>query len=141
MRGYGIIRTVKKETRNINGKEEARVMSRYKKFDVVRIDLGKNMIGSEQGGVRPAVIIQNDVGNKHSSTTIIIPFSSKIKHLDQPTHSLFVANKEYGLDRNSVLLGECIRSISNDRILCRIGRIEDDNDKAKIKRVYDANWG
>ena len=116
------------------------MFGKCKKFDVVKVDLGKNMVGSEQGGVRPAVLIQNDIGNKHSSTTIIMPFSSKMKHLNQPTHSLFLANKDYGLGCNSVLLGECIRSISNDRILCRIGRIDDEAGRAEIKRVYDANW-
>lgn len=116
------------------------MIEKYNQFDIIKVDLGENMIGSEQGGIRPAVVIQNDIGNKYSSTTIIMPFSSKLKHLNQPTHSLFYANQEYGLKCNSVLLGECIRSISNQRILCKIGRINNNTDKAKIKQVYDANW-
>lgn len=56
-------------------------------FDIVRVDFGDVVFAGEQGGIRPAVVIQNAYGNIYSDTTIVIPFTSKIKHLQQPTHS------------------------------------------------------
>lgn len=47
-----------------------------KRFDIVLVDFGENTIDSEQGGIRPAIIIQNDIGNLHSSTTLVMPLSS-----------------------------------------------------------------
>ena len=64
-----------------------------KRFDVVLVDFGHDVIGSEQGGVRPALVIQNDIGNLHSDTTIVMPFTSKKKNLYQPTHTLLKARK------------------------------------------------
>lgn len=55
-------------------------------FDIVRVDFGDVEFAGEQGGIRPAVIIQNAYGNIFSGTTIVLPFTTKIKHLQQPTH-------------------------------------------------------
>lgn len=112
-----------------------------KQFDVVLVDFGDNVIGSEQGGVRNAVVIQNNVGNRHSSTTIVMPFTTKIKNASQPTHSLFNANAESGLSRDSMLLGECMRQVSEDRILKPLGHLARDEDRQAVKRAYEANWG
>lgn len=112
----------------------------YKKYDVVICDLGKDAIGSEQGGIRPALIIQNDIGNVHSPCTIIMPFTSNIyKNPNQPTHSLFKKGISKGLDKDSILLGECIRHISEKRILEYKGTITDERDINEIERVYLAN--
>lgn len=112
-----------------------------KKFDVVIVDFGSDPIGSEQGGIRPAVVIQNDDGNLHSSTTIVLPLTTRKKNLHQPTHALIKKSKENGLGRNSILLGECIRQISEKRIKEYLGRISDDAQQKEIKRVYLANFG
>ena len=112
-----------------------------KRFDVVLVDFGYDVIGSEQGGVRPALVIQNDIGNLHSDTTIVMSFTSKKKNLDQPTHTLLKQSKESGLANDSVLLGECIRQISKKRVKKYLGSISDQNDKKEIKRVYIANMG
>ena len=58
-----------------------------RRYDIVQADLGQ-VVGSEQGGIRPVLIIQNDTGNIHSCTTIVIPLSSRLKSLNQPTHTL-----------------------------------------------------
>lgn len=113
----------------------------YKTFDVILVDFGKAEFMGEQGGERPAVIIQNSLGNKHSSTTIVLPFTSKIKNVDQPTHSLFKSDLKKGLQKDSMILGECVRQISEKRIIKKLGCIKDLNDKMKIKQVYDANFG
>lgn len=113
----------------------------YKRFDVVLVNFGTDVIGSEQGYIRPALIIQNDNGNMVSPCTIVIPFSSHLKKLKQPTHTLVKRGKSKGLKKDSVLLGECIRQISEERILQYLGSITDEFEKSEVKRVYLANFG
>lgn len=111
-----------------------------RKYDIVQIDFGE-VIGSEQGGKRPAVILQNDIGNKYSMTTIVAPLSSKLKSLNQPTHTLIRKSVDTGLKTDSVLLGEQMRVISNQRIIKKIGTVTSENEIKEIKRVYQANFG
>lgn len=113
---------------------------KYRKFDVVLVDFGNNVIGSEQGGVRNAVIVQNNVGNEHSTTTIVMPFTTKVKNAKQPTHSFFKASAKRGLSRDSMLLGECMRQISADRIIKPLGRLTSEQDQMEVRKVYLANW-
>lgn len=110
-------------------------------FDVVRVDFGNVEFAGEQGGIRPAVVIQNIAGNLHSGTTIVIPFTSQIKHIYQPTHSFFYKDLEKGLSKDSMLLGECVRQVSKQRIKKKLGSITELQDKKKVKAVYDANFG
>lgn len=112
-----------------------------KRFDVVIVDFGSDVIGSEQGGIRPAIIIQNNKGNLHSSTTIVMPITSHIKNLYQPTHTLLKKDENNGLSVDSVLLGECIRQVSKYRIKKYLGCITNDDQKKEIRRVYNANFG
>jgi len=112
-----------------------------KRYDVVLVDFGKETIGSEQGGLRPAVIIQNDTGNLHSGTTIVFPFTTQLKRLNQPTHTLIAKGKHKGLVEDSMVLGEAIRQIDQKRIQEYLGTITDINERNEIKRVYDANFG
>lgn len=112
-----------------------------KRFDVVLVDFGDNVIDSEQGGIRPAIIVQNDIGNLHSTTTIVMPFSTKIKNIKQPTHTLIAKGVKKGLREDSIVLGECLRQISKKRIEKFLGKISDPMEKEEIKRVYYANFG
>lgn len=91
--------------------------------------------GSEQGGVRPVVILQNDVGNQFSPTTIIAPMTTRRKSY-VPMH---VHLKERFLYRNSTLLLEQIRTIDKQRLIRKIGRLSDTNMK-KIENVLDTNF-
>ena len=109
-------------------------------FDVLLVDFGKIEFCGEQAGKRPAVVIQNALGNKYSNTTIVIPFTTAIKNLHQPTHSLFVKGTA-GLAENSMLLGECIRQISKQRIIKKIGAINDKATRLEVKRVFESNFG
>ncbi len=112
-----------------------------KRYDIVQADLS-GTVGSEQGGVRPVLIIQNDVGNLHSPTTIIMPFSTQIfKNPNQPTHTLIKKSADTGLRVDSILLGEQMRVISNKRIIKKIGSVTDENERKEIRRVYNANFG
>lgn len=117
------------------------MQNNYKRFDVVMVNLGTDIIGSEQGYIRPALIIQNDQGNLYSSCTIIIPLTHILKGLYIPTHTLIKKNKENGLKVDSILLGEQIRVVSEKRILKKIGKITDEQTISEIRRVYAANFG
>ncbi len=112
-----------------------------KRYDIVQADLS-GTVGSEQGGIRPVLIIQNDVGNLHSPTTIIMPFSTKVfKNPNQPTHTLIRKSADTGLKEDSILLGEQMRVISNKRIIKKIGSVTNENERNEIRRVYVANFG
>lgn len=113
----------------------------YKRFDVVLVDFGQVEFKGEQGGKRPAIILQNDVGNHFGITTLVVPLTSKIKHLNQPTHLLFKKDEEKGLKVDSMVLGECLRQVSEQRIIKRLGYISSIEDKRNIKKVYDENFG
>lgn len=113
----------------------------YKRYDVILVDFGKDTIDSEQSGIRPAIIIQNDVGNFHSKTTIVMPLTSQHKNLNQPTHTLIQKGRDKGLVNDSMVLGECMRQISEKRIIEFLGRITDKYEQNEIRRVYFANFG
>ena len=87
--------------------------------------------GSEQGGLRPVLILQNDVGNKHSPTTIIAPITSIQKKTYLPTHVFMGADV---LPKDSYILLEHIRAIDKTRLRNFIGRIE----APTIKKVNQA---
>lgn len=111
---------------------------KVKRFDIVQADLS-GTIGSEQGGIRPVLIIQNDIGNLHSPTTMVIPFSTKVfKNPNQPTHTLIKKSADTGLKMDSILLGEQMRVISNKRIKKKIGVVTNISEKQEIRRVYNA---
>lgn len=111
---------------------------KYRKYDVVLVDFGNDTLGSEQGGIRPAVIVQGNKGNIHSTTALAMPCSTKVKHMYQPTHTLIRKGRGSGLKRDSVLLGECMRQISELRIKKYFGTIKDLDTRKEIKRVYEA---
>lgn len=111
-----------------------------RRYDIVQANLGE-VVGSEQGGIRPVLVIQNDTGNICSTTTIVIPMTSKLKSLNQSTHTLIKKSVDTGLKTDSVLLGEQIRVISSQRIIKKIGTVTDKNEIKEIKRVYQANFG
>ena len=113
----------------------------YKRYDIVLVDFGENVIDSEQSGRRPAIIVQNDVGNFFSKTTIVMPLTSKLKNLSQPTHTLIKNGRDKGLVVDSMVLGECMRQISEQRIIEFLGKITDSFEQNEIRRVYNANFG
>ncbi|HEY8344656.1 MAG TPA: type II toxin-antitoxin system PemK/MazF family toxin [Bacillota bacterium] len=83
------------------------------------------VIGSEQGGLRPVVIIQNDIGNTYSPTTIVAAITSQIKRAKLPTHVEIKKNKS-NLDRDSVILCEQLRTIDKKRLSEKIGQLDSD---------------
>ena len=107
--------------------------------DVIKMDL-TGAIWSEQDKMRHGVVVENDKGYIHSSCTIVIPFTHVIKGLYIPTHALIKKSKENGLKVDSMLLGEQIRVISEERIIKKVGKITDEKSLKEIRRVYEANF-
>ncbi len=90
--------------------------------DVFFADLSP-VVGSEQGGVRPVLVIQNDIGNKYSPTVIIAAITSQIDKAKLPTHVELRA-AEHGLERDSVVLLEQVRTIDKRRLRERVAHVD-----------------
>mgnify|MGYP003300236573 CR=1 FL=1 len=112
-----------------------------KRYDVVLVDFGTNIIGSEQGGIRPAIVVQNDIGTYFSTTTIVMPLTKHVKNLSQPTHTLIIKGRDNGLNCDSMALGEGLRQVSVERVLRILGSVKNPRDQREIKRVYNASFG
>lgn len=97
------------------------------------------VVGSEQGGVRPVLIIQNDIGNKYSPTVIVAAITSQINKAKLPTHIEISAN-EYGLNKDSVILLEQIRTIDKKRLREKIGCL-DNNTMMKVDNSLQVSLG
>ncbi|HIU83259.1 MAG TPA: type II toxin-antitoxin system PemK/MazF family toxin [Candidatus Faecicola pullistercoris] len=80
------------------------------------------VIGSEQGGVRPVLVVQNDIGNKYSPTVIAAAVTSKMNKSNLPTH-INLPQAEYGLPKDSVVLLEQIRTLDKQRLKEKIGEL------------------
>ena len=96
-----------------------------KRGDIFYADLSP-VIGSEQGGIRPVLIVQNDVGNKYSPTVIAAAITSQINKAKLPTH-IEIDALEYGLMKDSVILLEQIRTIDKQRLREKIGHLDDES--------------
>jgi len=83
------------------------------------------VIGSEQGGLRPVLILQNDIGNMYSPTTIVAAITSRIKRAKLPTHIELKSNR-YQLEKDSVILLEQLRTIDKQRLKERIGHLDEE---------------
>ena len=94
-----------------------------KRGDIFYADLSP-VVGSEQGGLRPVLIVQNDVGNKHSPTVIAAAITSKIGKTHLPTH-IDIHASDFGLARDSVVLLEQIRTIDKMRLKEKMGHLDD----------------
>lgn len=100
--------------------------------DIYYADLSP-VVGSEQGGIRPVLIVQNNVGNKNSPTVIAAAITSQINKAKLPTHIEINAD-EYGLQKDSVILLEQIRTIDKKRLREKIGHL----DAKSMRRVNTA---
>lgn len=110
-----------------------------KRGDIYYADLGDNIFGSEQAGVRPVLIVQNDIGNKYSPTVIIAPITSKEKKHQLPTHCTI---KRHGRLRiSSLVLLEQLRVIDKTRLKGkRVGSVDAD-DMKEVDRALSISVG
>lgn len=95
-----------------------------KRGDVYFADLSP-VVGSEQGGVRPVLVIQNDIGNRFSPTIIVAAITAQIQKAKLPTH-VEIDAKRYGFERDSVILLEQIRTIDKQRLTDKITHLDDE---------------
>lgn len=95
-----------------------------KRGDIFYADL-RPVVGSEQGGVRPVLIIQNDTGNRHSPTVICAAITSKMNKAKLPTHVELNAEK-YGIVKDSVILLEQVRTIDKSRLKEKVCHLDDE---------------
>ena len=93
----------------------------YRRGDIYLADLNP-YYGFEQGGVRPVLVLQNNVGNFYCPTLIIVPLTSQIKKPNQPTH--FLLNDVRGLNRPAMVIAEQIKTIDKRRIRKYLGKVD-----------------
>ena len=110
-----------------------------KRGDMFYADLSP-VVGSEQGGIRPVLIIQNDMGNKYSPTVIAAAITSQVNKNKLPTH-IEIESDEFGLKSDSVILAEQIRTIDKSRLKEKIGHIEDETTLSKINNAIGVSFG
>lgn len=104
---------------------------KIKRGDVFYADLSP-VVGSEQGGVRPVLIIQNNMGNKYSPTVIVAAITSQTNKTRIPTH--VIVDPKIGLPKNSVVLLEQVRTIDKKRLRDKVGSF----DGIAMKKVDDS---
>ena len=110
-----------------------------KRGDMFYADLSP-VIGSEQGGVRPVLIIQNDTGNKYSPTVIAAAITSQTGKAKLPTH-IEIGSQEAGLKSDSVVLVEQIRTIDKSRLKEKIGHIDNVELMNKVNGAIGISFG
>ena len=98
------------------------------------------VVGSEQGGIRPVLIIQNDTGNKYSPTVIAAAITSQTGKTKLPTH-IEISSNDNGLKSDSVVLVEQIRTIDKSRLKEKIGHIEDGKVMDKVNGAIGISFG
>lgn len=109
-----------------------------KRGDIFYADLSP-VIGSEQGGVRPVLILQNDIGNKHSPTVICAAITSQINKAKLPTH-IEITTQQYALVKDSVILLEQIRTVDKKRLKEKICHL-DDGTMLKVNKALEISFG
>ena len=95
-----------------------------KRGDIYYADLSP-VVGSEQGGIRPVLIIQNDTGNRYSPTVIAAAITSQTGKARLPTHIALPVNESCGLNRDSIILLEQVRTLDKKRLRERMGHVEE----------------
>jgi mRNA interferase MazF len=110
-----------------------------KRGDMFYADLSP-VVGSEQGGVRPVLIIQNDTGNKYSPTVIAAAITSQTGKNKLPTH-IEIGSDDNGLKSDSVVLAEQIRTIDKSRLKEKIGHIDDNSVMSKVNNAIGISFG
>ena len=109
-----------------------------KRGDIYYADLSP-VVGSEQGGIRPVLIVQNDVGNRYSPTVIAAAITSQTDKAKLPTH-IPLPSQQCGLTKESIVLLEQVRTIDKRRLKERMGRV-DDQSMNRINHALEVSFG
>ena len=128
---------------NKNVKQKIKRKVRVNKLNIRRGDIYyadiSPVVGSEQGGIRPVLIVQNDVGNKYSPTVIAAAITSRTDKSKLPTHIDVFADK-FGLEKNSVILLEQIRTLDKKRLREKMGHL-DESVMDKVNSAISVSFG
>ena len=111
-------------------------MREIKRGDIYKADLSP-VVGSEQGGIRPVVIVQNDMGNRYSPTIIVVPITTRLNKKNLPTHTKL---NNSNLLKESIALMEQIRTIDKKRLKEKIGHL-DDKLMTKVNEALEISFG
>ncbi|MBC3516420.1 type II toxin-antitoxin system PemK/MazF family toxin [Neobittarella massiliensis] len=114
------------------------MVNEVRRGDIYYADLSP-VVGSEQGGVRPVLIVQNDVGNRHSPTVIAAAITSQRDKSRLPTH-IALNSKKCGLAKNSIVLLEQVRTIDKTRLREKMGQV-DNGSMSQIDHAISVSLG
>jgi mRNA interferase MazF len=130
----------KKEKKNASHRKKRRkvIKMNIKRGDIYYADLSP-VVGSEQGGLRPVLIVQNDVGNKYSPTVIAAAITSKISKTKLPTQ-IDVQGDGAGLAKDSIILLEQIRTIDKKRLKEKMGHLDDET-MISVNSAIEVSFG
>lgn len=118
--------------------QEVENLKRIKRGDIYYADLNP-VVGSEQGGVRPVLILQNNIGNQHSPTVIAVAITSKAEKTAMPTH-ITLCGGSCGLPQESIVLLEQVRTLDRSRLRERVGSL-DEQTMTKINTALAISMG
>lgn len=108
---------------------------KIRRGDILYVDMGGQYQGSMQGGLRPVVVVSNNMANRHSTVITVVPLSTKInKKRNLPTHIFVSAYKSEGLEQHSIALCEQVTALNYDRIIENMGKV----DKDTLARITEA---
>ena len=110
-----------------------------KRGDMFYADLSP-VVGSEQGGIRPVLVIQNNIGNKYSPTVIVSAITSQANKNKLPTH-IELDSSEFGLKSDSIILAEQIRTLDKSRLKEKIGHIDEGSVMTQINNALGVSFG
>lgn len=100
---------------------------KIRRGDILYADLGVQYQGSMQGGMRPVVVVSNNMANRHSTVITVVPLSTKIfKKRNLPTHVFVSAYRSDGLEQHSIALCEQVTALNYDRIVENIGKVDEE---------------
>ncbi len=119
-------------------KTECETHMTVKRGDIFYADLSP-VVGSEQGGIRPVLIVQNDIGNRYSPTVIAAAITSQKDKTKLPTH-IQVTGEGCGLQKDSIVLLEQVRTIDKKRLKERMGRL-DDGSMGRVDQALSVSFG
>jgi len=106
--------------------------------DIFYADLSP-VVGSEQGGIRPVLILQNDIGNQYSPTTIVAAITSQVSKAKLPTH-IELTCENCGLEKDSIVLTEQIRTIDKRRLREKVSSLDEETMK-KVNQALEISLG
>lgn len=112
-----------------------RLLMKIRRGDILYADLGGQYQGSMQGGMRPVVVVSNNMANKHSTVITVVPLSTKIfKKKNLPTHVLVWAYRAEGLEQHSIALCEQVTALDYGRIIENMGKVDEET----LARITEA---